>query len=57
MIAPADARPHASWPLWRKLLAYAAMSALSLAAIWFVDLKVHRPAIMPLSHPASLPAQ
>ena len=39
--APADAAPHRPWPLWRKLLAYAALAALALASIYFVDLKVH----------------
>ena len=46
-IAPADAASHAGWPAWKKVLAYLLMSLLSLAAIWFVDVKVHRPAIMP----------
>ena len=48
-IAPADARPRAAWPTWKKLLAYALMSALSLGAIWVVDVKVHRDAVMPRS--------
>ena len=52
-IAPADARPHAPWPAWKKLLAYAILSAISFAAVWLVDLKVHRPALMPLSHPTT----
>ena len=39
----------ATWPLWKKVLAYAVMAAISLAAIWLVDVKVHRTAIMPLS--------
>jgi uncharacterized oligopeptide transporter (OPT) family protein len=53
-IAPADARPHAAWPVWKKVLAYLVMSAVSLAAIWFVDVKVHRDAVMPRSPNASL---
>jgi hypothetical protein len=54
-IAPADAVPHAPWPAWRKVLAYVLLAALSLASIWIVDLKVHRAAQMPLSHPAGPP--
>ena len=38
------------WPMWKKVLAYTLMSALSLAAIYFVDVKVHRSAVMPLTH-------
>jgi hypothetical protein len=53
-IAPADARPHAAWPAWKKVLAYLVMSVISLAAIWFVDVKVHRDAGMPRSPKASL---
>lgn len=53
-IAPADARPHAAWPAWKKALAYLLMLAVSLAAIWFVDVKVHRDAGMPRSPSASL---
>lgn len=48
-IAPADAVARAPWPAWRKVTAYVLMSLLSLAAIWFVDVKVHRPAVMPRS--------
>jgi hypothetical protein len=48
-VAPADVRPHAPWPVWRKVVAYVLMAALSLAAIWFVDVKVHRSAVMPVS--------
>jgi hypothetical protein len=44
-IAPADARPHAPWPMWRKVLAYVLLMALSLGAIWLVDVKVHRPQV------------
>jgi hypothetical protein len=35
------------WPLWRKILAYAVMSAISLTAIYLVDVKVHQGAVMP----------
>lgn len=35
------------WPLWEKIAAYVVMSALSLAAIYLVDVKVHRNAVMP----------
>jgi hypothetical protein len=48
-IAPADARPHSRWPAWKKVLAYALLAGLSFTAIWFVDVKVHRPAVMPRS--------
>lgn len=37
----------APWPMWKKLAAYAAMSALSLLAIYYVDVKVHQDAVMP----------
>ena len=37
------------WPLWRKILAYALMSAISLTAIYLVDLKVHQGAVMPVA--------
>jgi hypothetical protein len=40
-MAPADARTHAPWPTWKKILAYGLLSALSLAAIGLVDVKVH----------------
>jgi len=36
-IAPADARPHKPWPLWRKILAYLALAALASVSIWFID--------------------
>jgi hypothetical protein len=35
------------WPMWEKIFAYCVMAALSLAAIYFVDVKVHRDAVMP----------
>jgi hypothetical protein len=38
--APANTRPRAPWPRWRKLLAYAAMALLALFSIWLVDRKV-----------------
>jgi hypothetical protein len=38
---------HRPWPLWRKILAYVVMSAISLTAIYLVDVKVHRGAVMP----------
>jgi hypothetical protein len=41
--APADARRHAIWPMWKKLLAYAALTCLAAGAIWFIDLRAHRP--------------
>jgi hypothetical protein len=44
-IAPADAQPRRPWPAWKKILAYILLTALSLAAIWLVDLKVHRGAM------------
>jgi hypothetical protein len=46
-VAPADARPHAPWPVWKKAVGYLLLAALSFAAIWFVDVKVHRPALLP----------
>jgi hypothetical protein len=39
-----------TWPLWKKVLAYVVMAGISLGAIWLVDVKVHRSAVMPLSH-------
>ena len=51
-VAPSDALPRAPWPTWKKLMAYVVLSAVSLGAIWFVDLKVHRPAVMPRSESA-----
>jgi hypothetical protein len=49
--APADARPHAAWPTWKRLLAYATLAFLAAAAIWFIDLRAHRP---PALRPAAL---
>ena len=41
--APADARDHAPWPLWKKVFAYVVLAVTASAAIWYVDLKAHRP--------------
>ena len=41
--APADLRRHEPWPLWKTLFAYALLAASASAAIWYVDLKAHRP--------------
>jgi hypothetical protein len=41
--APADLRPHQPWPTWKKVTAYAVLAAGATAAIWYVDLKAHRP--------------
>ena len=46
----------AEWPIWKKIAAYVVMSALSLLAIYFVDVKVHRDAVMPAAAPATAPA-
>ena len=35
--APTDARPHAKWPRWRIVLAYAVLTAIACVSIWFVD--------------------
>jgi hypothetical protein len=43
----ATAAAAARWPTWKKVMAYVVMSAISLLAIYFVDVKVHRDAIMP----------
>ena len=48
-VAPADARQHAAWRAWKKILAYLMLAAVSVTAIWFVDVKVHRSAMMPVS--------
>ena len=39
--APADAKPHRSWPLWKKVLAYLTLATIALIAIWYIDLKAH----------------
>jgi len=38
--APADLRPQRRWPLWRKIAAYAILTAIALASIWFIDRRV-----------------
>jgi hypothetical protein len=48
--------PAAPWPTWKKVMAYAAMSAISLLAIYFVDVKVHRDAVMPPAAATTVPA-
>jgi hypothetical protein len=40
--APADARPHPRWPLWRVVLAYVVLAGMAAAAIWYVDLRAQR---------------
>lgn len=42
--APADALPHPPWPRWRKILAYAILTALALTSIWYIDRQAHQPA-------------
>ena len=37
--APADARAHAPWSTWRKLLAYVVLAAAAAFGIWLVDVK------------------
>jgi hypothetical protein len=37
--APADVRPHAPWPTWRKVLAYVLLAAAAAFGIWLVDVK------------------
>jgi hypothetical protein len=37
--APADVRPHAPWPTWRKVLAYVILGAAAAFGIWLVDVK------------------
>lgn len=41
-IAPADARPHPHWPLWRVVLAYLLLLALALFSIWGIDRRAMR---------------
>jgi hypothetical protein len=36
-IAPADAKPHRRWPLWRIAIAYLLLTALASFSIWFID--------------------
>jgi hypothetical protein len=35
--APADAKPHRKWPVWKRVLAYSTLAALAAASVWFVD--------------------
>jgi hypothetical protein len=37
--APADTRPRAPWPTWRKVLAYVILAAAAAFGIWLVDVK------------------
>ncbi len=43
------------WPLWQKLLAYAILSAISLTAIYIIDLKVTRHQMLPAASPVGNP--
>ncbi len=36
-VAPADARPHASWPRWKVALAYGVLFGVALGSIWMID--------------------
>jgi hypothetical protein len=45
--APADARSDARWPLWQSVVAYVVLACISAAAIWFIDLRAHRPPALP----------
>jgi hypothetical protein len=38
--APADRRERAPWPLWRKIVVYAALFALAVVSIWFINRRV-----------------
>ena len=40
--APADARPRARWPLWKRVLAYLALALIALLCVWYIDLKAHQ---------------
>ena len=42
-----DTVPDAPWPTWKKVAAYVVSGAVSLLAIYLVDVKVHRDAVMP----------
>lgn len=39
--APADARPHAPWPIWRRAVAYLVLAGIALLCIWYVDRRAH----------------
>jgi hypothetical protein len=36
-VARADARPHARWPRWKIVVAYAVFFAVAVGAIWMID--------------------
>ncbi|MGE5608087.1 MAG: hypothetical protein ACM359_02430 [Bacillota bacterium] len=38
--APADRRPREPWPLPAKFIAYAILSALAIASVWFINRRV-----------------
>jgi hypothetical protein len=38
--APADRRLHHPWPLPAKLAAYAILTALAIASVWFINRRV-----------------
>ena len=40
--APADARPHPRWPLWKRALAYLVLALIALLCIGYIDLKAHQ---------------
>lgn len=40
--APADARAHAPWPLWKCVLAYLVLALIALLCVWYIDLKAHQ---------------
>ncbi len=42
-----------SWPMWRKVLAYAIYASVAAGAIELVDVKVHLPEAPVLSSPAA----
>jgi len=44
-------QPATPWPLWQKILAYTVLSAISLTAIYIVDVKVMRHQSQPTAHP------
>jgi hypothetical protein len=41
-IAPADARPHRPWSRPAKIAAYAILTLLAFASIWFINRRVDR---------------
>lgn len=40
IVAPADARVHAPWPLWKRITAYAVLATLAVLSIRFIDRRV-----------------